>query len=241
MGKNKIGRFIENKSFSCLVQPEFSEIFDRDHPLKGRWNKDFFKNDRPIVLELGCGRGEYTVGLSKLCPDKNFIGIDVKGARMWRGAKTVTEEQLPNAGFLRTRIEFIRSFFAEGEIDEIWITFPDPQLKKSRVKKRLTGAVFLMMYSGFLRSGGVINLKTDSLHLHRYTKALIDENRLTTLACCEDIYSAKNFGRMLPEVISIKTTYENRYVSENKPITFLKFTLDHHSLKEPYFAPDALL
>ena len=131
MGKDKIKRFEENKSFDALVQPDFSEMFKMDYKLKGKWASEFFKNDKPIVLELGCGRGEYSVELGKHYPDKNFIGIDIKGARLWRGAKTVTEEGISNVGFLRTRIEFINSFFAKDEISEIWITFPDPQLRKS--------------------------------------------------------------------------------------------------------------
>ena len=143
MGKDKLRRFAENLTFECFVQPAFEEAFRRDHPLKGHWHSDFFHNDRPIVLELGCGKGEYTVALAERDPNRNFIGIDIKGARMWRGAKTATERQMRNVGFLRTRIEMIASFFAEGEVDEIWITFPDPQLKSRRAKKRLTSPLFL--------------------------------------------------------------------------------------------------
>ena len=138
MGKDKLRKFAENLTFKCMVQPEFDDIFHKDHPLKGRWHEDFFHNNNPIILELGCGRGEYTVALAERNPDKNYIGIDIKGARMWRGAKTATERGMENVGFVRTRIEFILSFFAPGEIAEIWITFPDPQLKSRRAKKRLT-------------------------------------------------------------------------------------------------------
>ena len=134
MGKDKLKRFAENLTFSCMVQPEFEEIFHKDHPLKGCWHKDFFHNDNPIILELGCGKGEYTIALAERNPNANYIGVDIKGARMWRGAKTATEAGMTNVGFLRTRIEFINSFFAEGEIAEIWITFPDPQLKTRRAK-----------------------------------------------------------------------------------------------------------
>lgn len=170
MGKDKIRRFAENATFRCVVQPGFEEVFRKDYALKGKWNRDFFGNDRPIVLELGCGRGEYTVALGERFPERNFIGVDVKGARLWRGAKTATENGMKNVAFLRTRIEFIDSCFAPGEVDEIWITFPDPQLNKNRIKKRLTAPQFLAMYARFLREGGMINLKTDSVHLHEYTK-----------------------------------------------------------------------
>ena len=173
MGKDKLRKFAENLTFKCMVQPEFDDIFHKDHPLKGKWHSDFFHNDNPIILELGCGRGEYTVALAERNPDKNYIGIDIKGARMWRGAKTATERGMSNVGFVRTRIEFIRSFFAEGEIAEIWITFPDPQLKSRRAKKRLTSPLFLADYKRMLEETGVINLKTDSKHLFNYTAAVI--------------------------------------------------------------------
>ena len=146
-GKNKLARFAENETFKCMIQPEFDEIFHKNHSLKGNWAEKFFGNNNPIVLELGCGRGEYTVALAQMYPDKNFIGVDIKGARMWRGAKTATENNMPNVAFLRTRIEFIESFFDKDEVSEIWITFPDPQLKKARVKKRLTGPLFLARYA----------------------------------------------------------------------------------------------
>ena len=155
MGKDKLRKFRENLTFSCFVQPEFDEVFRCDHPLKGHWRTDFFHNDRPIILELGCGKGEYTVALAERDPQRNYIGIDIKGARMWRGAKTATERGMANVGFLRTRIEFINSLFAEGEIDELWITFPDPQLKTRRAKKRLTSPLFLEYYARLLRPDGI--------------------------------------------------------------------------------------
>ena len=161
MGKDKLRRFRENLTFPCFVQPAFEEVFRNDHPLKGHWNAEFFHNDRPIVLELGCGKGEYTVALAERDPDRNYIGIDIKGARMWRGAKTATERGMKNVGFLRTRIEFINGLFAEGEVAELWITFPDPQLKTRRAKKRLTSPLFLEYYARMLRPNGAINLKTD--------------------------------------------------------------------------------
>lgn len=240
MGKDKIKRFAENLTFASLVQPEFDEIFKQDYKLKGKWAKDFFKNDKPIILELGCGRGEYSVELGRHYPNCNFIGIDIKGARLWRGAKSVTEENISNVAFLRTRIEFINSFFGEGEISEIWITFPDPQLRKTRVKKRLTAPEFLKMYSYFLRSDGYINLKTDSQHLHEYTKAVVAENGLELTECCNDIYP--NASKFVPELCTIQTTYEQRYLKEGMAITFIKFSLgEKREFSKPEFAPDELL
>lgn len=228
MGKDKLRKFAENLTFENLVQPEFDEIFHKDHSLKGRWHSDFFHNGNPIVLELGCGRGEYTVGLGAAHPEKNFIGIDIKGARMWRGAKTATEMNMSNVGFLRTRIEFINSFFADGEISEIWITFPDPQLKKGREKKRLTSPVFLEYYARFLAPDGSIHLKTDSQELHEYTKQVIEINGLPCEISNNDIYGTG----FADAALSIKTTYERRFLEEGKPITYLKFGLGGRSCFE---------
>ena len=188
MGKDKLRRFRENLTFECFVQPEFDEVFHRDHPLKGNWNRDFFRNDNPIVLELGCGKGEYTVALAQRDPQRNYIGIDIKGARMWRGAKTATDRRMHNVGFLRTRIEFIDALFAENEVSEIWITFPDPQLKTRRAKKRLTSPLYLACYARLLRPGGWINLKTDSKHLYAYTGEVIRRYGLTCEVSEPDIY-----------------------------------------------------
>lgn len=235
MGKDKLRRFAENLTFKNFIQPEFDEIFHRDHPLKGHWREKFFNNNNPIVLELGCGRGEYTVALAAKFPDRNFIGVDIKGARMWRGAKTATENEMGNVGFLRTRIEFINSFFAEGEVDEIWITFPDPQLRKARVKKRLTGPIFLGYYSQFLKAGAPVNLKTDSQHLHLYTRAVAEHNGLPIEMCDNDIYGHGTAD----EVLSIKTAYETRFLGEGLPITYLRFSLgDRTTFEAPEFAPD---
>lgn len=240
MGKDKIKRFTENLTFASLVQPEFDEIFKKDYKLKGRWAADFFGNDKPLVVEMGCGRGEYSVELGRHYPDKNFIGIDIKGARLWRGAKSVTEEGIPNVAFLRTRIEFIESFFGENEISELWITFPDPQLRKTRVKKRLTAPEFLKMYAHFLRPDGFINLKTDSQHLHEYTKAVIEENGLSMAECCNDIYP--NAAKFVRELCTIQTTYEKRYLKEGMAITYVKFSLgEKKEFLKPQFAPDELL
>ena len=171
--KNKLKRFRENETFKNVIQPTREELTDGDFFLKGKWNSDFFKNNNPIVLELGCGKGEYTVGLAQAYPEKNFIGIDIKGARFWRGAKTALEEQLDNAGFLRMQIELITHAFAKAEVDEIWITFPDPQIKFQRTKHRMTNTTFLKKYKEVLKPEGVINLKTDSEFMHGYTLGLL--------------------------------------------------------------------
>ena len=222
MGKDKLRRFRENLTFECFVQPEFDEVFHRDHPLKGNWNRDFFRNDNPIVLELGCGKGEYTVALAQRDPQRNYIGIDIKGARMWRGAKTATDRRMHNVGFLRTRIEFIDALFAENEVSEIWITFPDPQLKTRRAKKRLTSPLYLACYARLLRPDGWINLKTDSKHLYAYTGEVIRDYGLTCEVSEPDIYGSG----FADEVLSVKTAYETRFLEMGLPITYTRFALD---------------
>ena len=204
MGKDKLRKFRENLTFSCFVQPEFDEVFRCDHPLKGHWRTDFFHNDRPIILELGCGKGEYTVALAERDPQRNYIGIDIKGARMWRGAKTATERGMANVGFLRTRIEFINSLFDEGEIDELWITFPDPQLKTRRAKKRLTSPLFL-----------------ESKHLYAYTNEVIRHFGLPCEVSEPDIYGSG----FADEVLSVKTAYERMFLAKGLPITYTRFSL----------------
>lgn len=221
MGKDKLKRFAENKTFACFVEPEFEQMFRTEHPLKGRWHADFFHNDNPIVLELGCGKGEYTVALAERNPDKNFIGVDIKGARMWRGAKTATENGMTNVGFLRARIEFITSLFAPGEVSEIWITFPDPQLKSRRAKKRLTSPIFLEYYAQLLSTDGWINLKTDSQHLYNYTQAVISQFDLQCEVTNNDIYGSG----YADEVLSVKTAYETVYLQRGLPITYTRFSL----------------
>ncbi len=217
--KNKLKRFKENESFQNVLEPTREEVVEGNFKWKGNWNKDFFKNDNPIILELGCGKGEYSVGLAERFPDKNFIGIDIKGARFWRGAKTALDKGVKNAAFLRTRIEFLDSFFGENEVDEIWITFPDPQLREKRAKKRLTSPRFLNMYKTMLRQNAVVNLKTDSKELYDYTKTLLEYNNQEILAATDDLY---NSG-MCNEILSIKTQYESFYLSQGKPITYIKF------------------
>ncbi|MBQ8864013.1 MAG: tRNA (guanosine(46)-N7)-methyltransferase TrmB [Rikenellaceae bacterium] len=222
MGKDKIRRFAENLTFKNMIQADFEDIFHKDHPLKGHWHEEFFHNSNPIVLELGCGRGEYTVALGQANPDKNFIGVDIKGARMWRGAKTATQENLSNIGFVRTRIEFINSFFAEGEVSEIWITFPDPQLKTRRAKKRLTSPIFLEYYAQMLKADGLIHLKTDSQHLYNYTNAVVDNYGLSRNVANNDIYGSG----YADERLSIKTAYEMMFLDRGLPITYTQFSLD---------------
>lgn len=222
MGKNKLSKFEENLSFKNLVQPAFDDVFRHDHELKGNWHEKMFGNTNPLVLELGCGKGEYTVGLSRYFKDKNFLGIDIKGARMWRGAKTTNEEKITNAAFLRTRIEVINSFFAKDEVSEIWITFPDPQLKTGRIKKRLTASGFLNNYRTFLKPGGIVHLKTDNVNLHRYTKALAEENGLEILLVTEDLYGTVSND----PILGIRTYYESMFLEKGMTITYLRFKID---------------
>ncbi|MDD3273236.1 MAG: tRNA (guanosine(46)-N7)-methyltransferase TrmB [Bacteroidales bacterium] len=226
MGKDKLKRFEENKTFKSLFQPEFEEVFRKDYHMKGRWHKEYFRNDNPLVLELGCGRGEYTVDLARRYPNKNFIGVDIKGARLWRGARSVTEENLTNAAFLRTRIEFIEWLFAEGEVAEIWITFADPQIRRDN--KRLTAPMFLERYKKFLIPGGIIHLKTDSPYLHEYTSALVEKNNLEVVSIIKDVYGSIASGDIpveLAGLLSIKTHYEEQFIAQGHPITYLSFKL----------------
>jgi len=214
VGKDKLRRFAEVDTFSNVVQ------LDAGKPFKGKWASDFFKNSNPVVLELACGKGEYTVNLGRLFPQKNFIGIDYKGNRIWRGAKTALEDGVNNVGFLRIQIETILDYFDEGEIDEIWITFPDPQPQISREKKRLTSPRFLEKYKQVVKSGGYINLKTDNDGLHAYTAEKIEELGLKLFVKTEDLYHSEHAD----EILSIKTYYEKKYLQDNKNINYLKFS-----------------
>lgn len=224
MGKNKLKRFAENKTFDNVFQPKREEMIS-GFELKGNWNKTVFKNNHPIVLELGCGKGEYTVALAEKYPDKNFIGIDIKGARFWRGAKTAIENNLPNAAFLRTQIELIDFAFAENEVSEIWITFPDPQIKYRRTKHRLTHPEFLNRYKKVLKKNGLMHLKTDSEFLHGYTHGILQLLGHPVLISSHDVYHPDN--RELPEEItSVQTFYEKRFLEENKKITYIRFKLN---------------
>ncbi|OFX49396.1 MAG: tRNA (guanosine(46)-N7)-methyltransferase TrmB [Bacteroidetes bacterium GWC2_33_15] len=228
MVKRKLIRFAEMETFNHVVQAPFDEVFQKDYKLKGNWNKDFFKNNNPIILELGCGKGEYTVGLARQNTEINFIGVDIKGARMWRGAKTAIESGMKNVGFLRTRIDLINSFFAESEISEIWITFPDPQPKKQF--KRLTSTRFLGYYQKLIVQNGIIHLKTDSAELYAYTQKLVELNKLEIDICTDNLYNSE----IVDPVLSIKTFYEQQFLMKGKPITYIKFKLDiYKNLEEP--------
>ncbi|MDR3236530.1 MAG: tRNA (guanosine(46)-N7)-methyltransferase TrmB [Prevotellaceae bacterium] len=220
MGKNKHRRFRENETFAILHQPPFADYFRRAHPLRGTWRAQIFGNPNPIVLELGCGKGEYTLALAQKYPQRNYIGVDIKGARLWRGAKTATEQALPNVRFLRARIEHIDALFAPSEIDEIWITFPDPQPKNPN--KRLTSPPFLNRYRLILKPAGAVHLKTDSRPLHDYTLALIAHNRLTLNHATPDLYAAP----LADDLLAVKTHYEKIYLLRSLPITYLQFLLD---------------
>ncbi|MDR3226414.1 MAG: tRNA (guanosine(46)-N7)-methyltransferase TrmB [Prevotellaceae bacterium] len=232
-GKDKQKKFNENTTFTSLYQPALDEFFGNDYKLKGKWNTEVFANNNPIILELGCGKGEYTIALSQKFPDKNFIGIDIKGARLWKGAKFAHENKLANVAFIRTRIDFITSFFDENEISEIWITFADPQLKRNR--KRLTGIMFLNRYKQFLINNGTIHLKTDSRFLHEYTLALAKQNNLKIIEANNDIYGS----RRADEILSIKTFYEQQFLAQNIAITYLAFCLNHAAtLHEPVWDKD---
>ena len=228
MVKKKMERFAEMETFPNVIQPAFEEVFRKDYPIKGKWNNQIFRNDNPIVLELGCGKGEYTTGLASRFPGKNFIGIDIKGSRIWRGAKTALSERLANVAFLRTRIEMIHSFFGRDEVDEIWLTFPDPQLKKKR--KRLTSPRFLNTYGSFLKDGGLIHLKTDSLVLYEYTLDLVRHNNLRIITHSQDLYHSAIDN----EILSIQTFYERQFLDQGMKVRYLCFVLPHgKTIEEP--------
>lgn len=213
-------RFAEVETLPNVIQPEFNTVYNDTFPGKGKWHQHF-NNTNPIVAELGCGKGEYSVGLARMFPEKNFVGIDIKGARIWRGAKTAYHEGLSNVSFVRTRIDFIHAVFDKQEVDEIWLTFPDPQLKKRRVKKRLTSSRFLTKYQKILNPGGYIHLKTDNPVLYSYTKKVIRENNLPVHTDTADLYRNGPDN----ETLNIRTFYEERYLAENLSIHYLKFQL----------------
>ena len=254
MGHGKLKKFAENETFRCLLQPDASsvlakpegskELILRDHAIKGNWNRDMFAKPRPIVLELGCGKGDYTIALARRHPEMNFIGVDIKGARLWKGAKEATEDALGNVAFLRTRIEFIDAFFGPGEVSEIWLTFSDPQLRGSE-NARLTSPLFLQRYSRFLRPDGIVHLKTDSRFLYEYTRSVLRANGLQVLASGVDIYNEGIQAEVALEkeewdrdsVFQVQTFYESMFLKMGLPITYLAFRLDRPDL--PAGAPFA--
>ena len=220
--KNKLKRFKENETFNNVFQPSRADLVEGKYQLKGNWRQQFFKNANPLVLELGCGKGEYSVELAKKYPNKNFIGIDIKGARFWRGAKTAIEDAIENVAFLRTQIELIEYAFAENEVDEIWITFPDPQIKYKRTKHRMTNSEFLKRYKKVLKPEGVVNLKTDSEFMHGYTLGLLHGEGHEVIYANHNVYKQEGSP---DEVTGIQTFYESQYLEQNKPITYIRFKI----------------
>ena len=255
MGHDKLRKFAENETFACLLQPEASSVLDKpedgnslrlkDHPVKGHWNERMFAAPQPIVLELGCGKGEYTIDLSRREPSLNYIGVDIKGARLWKGAKFATENKLPNVAFLRTRIEFIEAFFAPEEVSEVWLTFSDPQMKSENC--RLTSPLFLERYRKFLKKGGIVHLKTDSRFLYEYSKAVAEQNNLKILAATDDLYGSGRQGILespltsvvgksaVEALFEVQTFYERMFMAQGYKITYLSFVIDHDG---PYAYPE---
>lgn len=228
MGKNKLQKFADMASYPHVFEYPYSVAENVPFEMKGFWHERFFKNNHPIVLELGCGRGEYTVGLGRMFPDKNFIGVDIKGARIWSGATESLEAGMNNVAFLRTNIEIIDRFFAENEVSEIWLTFSDPQMKKAT--KRLTSTYFMERYRKFLKESGIVHLKTDSQFMFTYTKYMIEENDLPVEFITEDLYHSG----WVNDILAIKTYYEQQWIERGLSIKYIKFLLPQKGeLKEP--------
>lgn len=219
MGKNKLSKFSEMETIDLVFQYPFARLKDEGFPLRGKWRDEFFKNDHPIVLELGCGKGEYTVGLAQRFAGSNFIGIDIKGARMWKGATKARDNDMDNVAFIRTHIELIEHFFAPGEVDEIWITFPDPQMKKTR--KRLTSTRFMELYRKILKADGLIHLKTDSPFLYTYTREMVTLNNLKRVNDTDDLYHSGQAS----DILSIRTFYEQQWLDRGLTIKYLSWHL----------------
>ena len=232
MSKGKLQKFADMERYPNVFQYPYSVAEQVPFDMKGRWREDYFHNQNPIVLELGCGKGEYTVELASLYPDMNFIGVDIKGARMWTGATRALAEKLPNVAFLRTNIEIIDRFFAEGEVQEIWLTFSDPQMKNPR--KRLTSTWFMERYRRFLVDGGLVHLKTDSNFLFTYTTYMVDKNKLPLLLRTEDLYHTEGIDDETRKILSIQTYYEAQWIERGLNIRYMKFRLPHGmELAEP--------
>ena len=233
MGKGKLAKFADMASYPHVFECPYSVVDEVPFEMKGRWGKEFFHNDRPLVLELGCGRGEYTVGLARLFPEKNFIGVDIKGARMWTGATEALRAGLPNVAFLRTNIEIIDRFFGENEVSEIWLTFSDPQMKKPT--KRLTSTFFMERYRRFLKDGGCIHLKTDSNFLFTYTTYMVEKNGLPLEFSTTDLYHsvlAEQPDTEDARILGIQTYYERQWLERGLNIRYMRFRLPHGGLLE---------
>ena len=232
MGKGKLAKFAEMETFSNVFQYPFSVVDNVPFEMKGHWRELYFKNNHPVVLELGCGKGEYTVELARLYPEMNFIGVDIKGARMWTGAKQALEAGLKNVAFLRTNIEIIDRFFAKSEVQEIWLTFSDPQMKNAH--KRLTSTFFLNRYRKFLVDGGIVHLKTDSNFLFTYTTCMVKENKLPVVFSTEDLYHTEGLDEETHKILSIQTYYESMWIERGLNIRYMKFLLPQQGeLVEP--------
>jgi len=227
VGKNKLAKFGEMERFENVIQVPYKKLHEADFYLKGKWATDFFKNENPIIVELGCGKGEYTVELAEKNPSQNYIGVDIKGARMYIGAKKALEKGLKNVAFLRTNIEIINRFFGEEEISEIWLTFPDPQMKETR--KRLTSTFFLNLYKQFLKTDGIVHLKTDSKFQFTYSSALVHLNGFEVLAETDNLYESE----ILDETLQIKTFYEKQWLSRGITIKYIAFRLNDKDFAEP--------
>lgn len=232
MGKNKLVKFEEVKTFKNVIQAPFSLIGHDDFYLKGIWSKSYFENDNPVILEVGCGKGEYTLALAENNSDINYIGIDIKGARLWRGAKTALEKNIKNVAFIRTNIEIIDQFFGPEEVEEIWLTFPDPQMKK--VRKRLTSTNFLKKYRYILKENGIIHLKTDSLFQYNYTRSVAHLNGFKICADTDNLYDSE----YLNEILQIRTFYEKQWLERGIPIKYLAFKLSNKEYSEPDNKPE---
>jgi tRNA (guanine-N7-)-methyltransferase len=232
MSKGKLAKFADMETYACVFQYPYSVVSDVPFDMRGHWREQYFHNDNPIVLELGCGKGEYTVELAQLYPEINFIGVDIKGARMWTGATQATREGLTNVAFLRTNIEIIDRFFAEDEVQEIWLTFSDPQMKNPR--KRLTSTFFLNRYRRFLIDGGVVHLKTDSNFLFTYTTYVVERNNLPLLFRTEDLYHTEGIDEETSKILNIQTYYESMWLERGLNIKYMKFHLPRiGTLEEP--------
>lgn len=227
MAKNKLKKFDDMEQFEHVVQAPYNKVNQEDFYLKGKWAKDFFKNNNPIILELGCGKGEYSVALAKRNPNINYIGVDIKGARLHNGAQKALDLGVKNVAFLRTNIEIIAQFFGEEEISEIWLTFPDPQMRKTR--KRLTSVMFLNKYKHFLKKDGIIHLKTDSNFQYLYTRAMVHFNKFEVLAETDNLYE----WEFLNETLQIKTFYEEQWLSRGITIKYLAYKLHNGEFTEP--------